>query len=90
MKESIQKRSKAMIEVTLQHSTTKRSNFNTMILQANDEFSLKNERRKVKVMQRLSKASQQRVSLNQDGQQQTEDIAGKKALEMLDEYEQKR
>ena len=79
-----------MIEVTPQHSTTKRSNFNTMILQANDEFSLKNERRKVKVMQRLSKASQQRVSLNQDGQQQTEDIAGKKALEMLDEYEQKR
>ena len=87
MKESIQKRSKAVIEVTPQHSTTKRSNFNTMILQANDEFSLKNERRKVKVMQRLSKASQQRVSLNQDGQQQTEDIAGKKALDMLDEYE---
>ena len=79
-----------MIEVTRQHSTTKRSNFNTMILQANDEFSLKNERRKVKVMQRLSKASQQRVSLNQDGQQQTEDLAGKKALDMLDEYEQKR
>lgn len=87
MKESIQKRSKANIEVVPQQSTTKRSNFNTMILQTYDEFSLKNERRKVKVMQRLSKASQQRVSLYQEEQQQTEDFAGKKALEMLDEYE---
>ena len=87
MKESIQKRSKAHIEVVPQQSSTKRSNFNTMILQTYDEFSLKNERRKVKVMQRLSKASQQRVSLHQEEQQQTEDLAGKRALEMLDEYE---